>query len=143
MSDTTAAADPFRDVADMHRDKFGDLPARVRSLGPDRAAEFLEFRLKFLGEEFDELAEAAETGDAAGVVDALVDVCVVAVGTLHAFGVDPAEAWRRVHAANMAKRPGVKPGRPNPFGFPDLVKPAGWQAPDHSGNTGILAEVLP
>ena len=46
--------------------------------------------------------------------------------------------WDAVHAANMAKVVGVKPSRPNPLGVPDLIKPEGWTAPDHTGNHGIL-----
>ena len=46
------------------------------------------------------------------------------------------EAWNQVLSANMAKEPGVKPGRPNPFGLPDLLKPNGWIGPDHEGNHG-------
>ena len=32
----------------------------------------------------------------------------------------------------------VEEGRPNPLGLPDLTKPEDWEAPDHSGNYGIL-----
>jgi len=39
----------------------------------------------------------------------------------------------------MSKEVGIKEGRDNPLGLPDLVKPAGWLAPDHSGNHGDLA----
>lgn len=100
--------------------------------------EFLLFRLAFLEEE---LRETREATSAAEVVDGLVDLCVVAIGTLLALGVDAQEAWRRVHEANMAKTPGVNPTRANPFGLPDLVKPAGWQAPRHDDNTGLVSLV--
>jgi hypothetical protein len=42
----------------------------------------------------------------------------------------------------MAKEPGVKPGRPNRFGLPDLLKPAGWTPPSHEGNHGNLEKAL-
>ena len=35
------------------------------------------------------------------VVDGLIDLCVVAIGTLDALGVDPYRAWDEVHKANM------------------------------------------
>ena len=70
------------------------------------------------------------------IVDGLIDLCVFAIGTLDVFGVDADEAWNQVLSANMAKEPGVKPGRPNPFGLPDLLKPNGWIGPDHEGNHG-------
>ena len=42
----------------------------------------------------------------------------------------------------MNKEVGVKPGRPNPLGLPDLIKPADWVGPDHTNNTGILTRVF-
>jgi len=33
----------------------------------------------------------------------------------------------------------VKESRPNPLGLPDLIKPAGWVAPSHAANHGILS----
>jgi hypothetical protein len=42
----------------------------------------------------------------------------------------------------MAKSPGVKEGRPNPFGLPDLIKPEGWEAPNHEGNHGDIAKAF-
>ncbi len=41
----------------------------------------------------------------------------------------------------MAKERGIKPERPNPLGLPDLIKPAGWVAPSHADNHGLLTEV--
>ena len=38
--------------------------------------------------------------------------------------------------ANYDKEVGSKPGRPNPFGLPDLMKPDDWEAPSHEGNHG-------
>jgi len=42
----------------------------------------------------------------------------------------------------MSKKPGVKPGRPNPFGLPDLLKPSGWTPPTHEGNHGDFEKAL-
>ena len=41
----------------------------------------------------------------------------------------------------MAKQVGVKPGRPNPLGLPDLMKPEDWKAPSHEGNHGKLHDI--
>jgi len=103
---------------------------------PEKLKEFLEFRLKFLQEELDETRKAAAANDAEEIVDGLIDLCVVAIGTLDAFGVDAHAAWDEVLKANMAKEVGIKPERPNPLGLPDLMKPEGWQPPSHEGNTG-------
>ena len=65
-------------------------------------------------------------------------LCVVAIGTLDAFGVNAYEAWNQVLAANLNKEVGIKESRPNPYGLPDLIKPEGWTPPDHSGNYGKI-----
>ena len=108
-----------------------------------RLGKFLEFRLKFLQEELDETRAAAIIdGDPAEVVDGLIDLCVVAIGTLDAFGVDAQKAWEEVHTANMAKERGIKESRPNPLGLPDLIKPEGWKGPNHVDNTGCLRDAV-
>ena len=104
--------------------------------------KYLKFRLAMCKEELDETLDAIEAKDPEEIVDGLIDMCVFAIGTLDVFGVDPNEAWDRVYQANIAKSPGVKEGRPNPFGLPDLIKPEGWEAPSHEGNHGSLSNAL-
>ena len=123
-----------QDIADMHT-KYG-VNEKVRQFDKEKLEKFLEFRISFLQEELDELKD--NRGNPEEVVDALVDLCVVAIGTLDAFDVDAYAAWDRVHEANMAKDVGVKASRPNPLGLPDLIKPEGWTAPSHEGNHGIV-----
>jgi len=118
----------------MHT-KYG-VNEKVRQFDKEKLEKFLEFRISFLQEELDELKD--NRGNPEEVVDALVDLCVVAIGTLDAFDVDAYAAWDRVHEANMAKEVGVKASRPNPLGLPDLIKPEGWTAPSHEGNHGIV-----
>jgi predicted HAD superfamily Cof-like phosphohydrolase len=129
-----------QDIKDMHT-KFGVREA-TQKLSPNLLAEYLDFRIKFLQEELDETKNAVRNADAEEVVDGLIDLCVVAIGTLDAYGVDAEEAWNKVLIANMAKEVGVKESRPNPYGLPDLVKPEGWKAPSHHGNHGIIEKAL-
>lgn len=105
--------------------------------------KFLDFRIAFLEEELNE-TKAAATYDrnASEVVDGLIDLCVIAIGTLDAFGVDAQKAWEAVHDANMSKVVGVKESRPNPLGLPDLIKPEGWKGPEHHDNTGNLGNAV-
>lgn len=124
------------DLNEMHA-KFGFHDA-IDAMDPDKLKAMLVFRTKFLQEELDELKNAKSAED---VVDALVDLCVVAIGTLDAYNVHSQIAWDEVHLANMAKDRGIKPERPNPLGLPDLIKPEGWVAPSHEGNHGMLAEI--
>jgi hypothetical protein len=131
-----------KDINDMHT-KYGVRDA-VKNFDSVMLRQFLRFRVDFLREELNETEEAMESGkpiDCEEVVDGLIDLCVVAIGTLDAFGVDPYKAWNQVHAANMSKEVGIKEGRSNPLGLPDLCKPSGWEAPNHSGNHGLLKNI--
>ena len=133
------------DIEQMHT-KFG-VNEVVREFDGDKIRAFLEFRIRFLQEELDELQLAldrldggqignVEAGD--DIVDALVDLCVVSIGTMDALDVNSDLAWARVHEKNMQKQVGIKASRPNPLGLPDLIKPEGWEPPIHADNIGLL-----
>ena len=122
-----------KDINEMHH-KYG-VREVVNKFDANKLATYLEFRTNFLQEELNELKVAKNADDA---VDALIDLCVVAIGTLDAFDVNAYTAWDRVHAANMNKQVGIKESRPNPLGLPDLIKPEGWTAPTHADNGGLL-----
>ena len=130
-----------KDISDM-QDKFGT-KEWVKN-NPTKLREFMAFRLDFIEEEFEETMKAFFQSDPEEMVDGLIDLCVVAIGTLDAFGVDANEAWNKVLEANMSKEVGIKKERPNPLGLPDLAKPTmethgrDWVAPDHTGNHGVL-----
>ena len=125
-----------RDMNNMHA-KYG-VHKWVKN-NPDKLRKYLEFRINFLQEELDETQRAAFIyDDPEEIVDGLIDLCVVAIGTLDAFGVDANAAWDEVLKANMAKEVGIKPERPNPLGLPDLMKPEGWEPPSHEDNTGLF-----
>ena len=132
------------DITDMHR-KFEVhewVAKRIKAKDFDSLRAFLHFRLKFIKEELNETETAFTKGDPEEVVDGLIDIIVVALGTLDAFDVDTQEAWDQVYRANMSKKVGVKETRPNPLGLPDLIKPKGWTGPDHKGNVGLLGKTL-
>ena len=124
------------DINLMHQ-KYG-VHEWTKTASPFELKKFIEFRLDFIKEEYDETREAMVTEDAEEIVDGLIDLCVVAIGTLDALGINSINAWDAVLEANMAKDVGVKESRPNPLGLPDLIKPAGWTAPSHEGNHGII-----
>ena len=116
----------------------------VNNLDSAQLKAFLQFRINFLQEELDEMKKAATPNqpiDSEEVVDALIDLRVVAIGTLDLFDVNAYEAWDEVLEANMNKKVGIKETRPNPLGLPDLVKPKDWKAPDHTGNHGKLSGI--
>ena len=127
-----------KDISDMHA-KFG-VNDWFEKNKDDKVMmrEYLNFRLNMVREELDETCDAFTKGDPEEIVDGLIDLCVFAIGTLDVFGVDANKAWDTIYEANMAKSPGIKEGRPNPFGLPDLIKPEGWQGPSHEDNHGDL-----
>jgi phosphoribosyl-ATP pyrophosphohydrolase len=136
------SADLIHDMYMMHN-KFGVHEWFEKNKhDKDLMDKYLEFRLSMCKEELDETVAAYAAKDSEEVVDGLIDLVVFALGTLDVFGVDAKAAWDKVYEANMSKSPGIKPGRPNKFGLPDLVKPEGWQAPSHEGNHGHLPNVL-
>lgn len=130
------------DMNRMHK-KYGAHEA-VEKLDRAQLKAFLQFRINFLQEELDEMKQAATPNqpvDAEEVVDALIDLCVVAIGTLDLFKVNPYDAWNQVLMANLNKKVGIKESRPNPFGLPDLIKPEGWEPPSHKDNHGKLKDL--
>ena len=132
--------DWVEDMAHMHEHyKVHDWVEKNKD-NPELMKKLLKFRLDFLQEELNEAYGAMDADDAEEVVDAMIDLCVVAIGTLDIYRVDSHKAWNEILRANMAKEPGVKPSRPNPLGLPDLIKPEGWTGPDHTGNHGLFGK---
>ena len=130
---------PWMDIMEMH-DKYGVTEWCVKN--KKQLPELMKLRMRMLTEEYAETMNAYLEGDAEEVVDGLIDIIVIAIGTLDIASVDTRQAWCAVHKANMAKQVGVKPGRPNPLGLPDLIKPDGWTAPRHDDNLGDLPTIL-
>ena len=133
----------FKDMQDMHK-KYGVNKWMQAELQSDvdwrKINKFMQFRIGMMQEELDETKNAFEKKDAEEMVDGIIDLCVFAIGTLEVFGVDANKAWDEVYKANMSKEVGVKEGRPNPLGLPDLVKPEGWTGPNHEGNHGNISD---
>jgi predicted HAD superfamily Cof-like phosphohydrolase len=147
----------YDDVGDFHR-KF-DL-ATYRVAKPDMPDHgVLRFRSRFLVEEMAELLDAlGMPGPAASLrsievsiktvddtvlfvtqkdlnkaADALADIVYVALGTAHMMGLPFDAVWGEVQRANMAKEraSGDDDSRSLRKSALDVVKPAGWVAPNH------------
>ena len=136
------SADWVMDIADMHAKSGENDWQQFYKNDKELMQKYIAFRMAMIQEEVDETNAAIITGNPEEIVDGLIDMCVFAIGTLNVFGMDSQKAWDAVHKANMAKEPGVKESRPNPFGMPDLIKPEGWQGPSHEGNHGDLPNII-
>lgn len=136
--------DMAQDVVDFHVKygiNYGGPPRRL----PQQLHDFRVIR------GLEEVYEYRDATDLEKELDAQIDEIYIALGTLHLHGFTPemiAEAWRRVHAANMAKE------RSNPKnlgkyktvedgeagGWADIVKPKGWVGPNHSDLCGEVVK---
>lgn len=120
----------YVDVGEFHR-KF-DIPAfdpRKPCVFP--STEIVDYRMKFLEEELQELRDAVATNDLPEVLDALADLVYVVLGTAHYFNAPFAPIWVEVQRSNM-DRVKVSPENcpPEKKYRPDLViKPPDWSPP--------------
>ena len=115
----------LKDVSDFHS-RF-NVPQPKTPAMPDE--DMISFRLNFLREELTEIEDAILEEDMAGVLDGLVDIVYVALGTALIFGFDFDVAWDRVQTANMQKVAGRPSDRHGTF---DVTKPEGWTSPNLS-----------
>jgi predicted HAD superfamily Cof-like phosphohydrolase len=94
--------------------------------------EMLDQRIEHLYEEMSELGVAKAENDKAELVDALLDVVYIAIGTAILCGYDVQKHWDEIQRANMSKVRGMtKRGH----GF-DVCKPEGWIGPQHDNILG-------
>ncbi len=112
----------LKDVADFHT-KF-NVPQPRNPAFPD--ADMTSFRLNFLREELTEIEDAVIEEDLEKVLDGLIDIVYVALGTALVFGLDFDVGWNRVQYANMQKIAGLPTERHGQF---DVSKPVGWEPP--------------
>jgi predicted HAD superfamily Cof-like phosphohydrolase len=118
--------DILKDIDNFHK-KYGFEKNEKVDI-PDNN-ELINFRTAFLMEELAEYTNAITKKDAAGALDALVDIVYIALGTAWLFNLPFEKAWNEVQKANMSKiRAKDKTGkRGTKF---DVVKPKDWKAPN-------------
>lgn len=121
--------DIFGMVKEFH-EKF-NVPVNSKP-GPIAEEGTSDFRVEFLHEELREIEDGYFHDDMEAVLDGLVDLVYVALGTAHIHGFNFNEAFRRVHDANMRKIPASQATDSKRGYAGDIVKPPGWVAPDLS-----------
>jgi predicted HAD superfamily Cof-like phosphohydrolase len=122
----TNKTDILKDIDNFHK-KYGFEKNEKIDI-PDNS-ELINFRTAFLMEELAEYTNAITKKDAAGALDALVDIVYIALGTAWLFNLPFEKAWNEVQKANMSKiRAKDKTGkRGTKF---DVIKPKDWKAPN-------------
>ena len=122
----TNKTDILKDIDNFHK-KYGFEKNEKIDI-PDNN-ELINFRTAFLMEELAEYTNAITKKDAAGALDALVDIVYIALGTAWLFNLPFEKAWNEVQKANMSKiRAKDKTGkRGTKF---DVIKPKDWKAPN-------------
>ncbi len=131
-----------------HPDHFADLAAfHDRFRMPHQAFPtiledaLMDFRLKFLIEELEEIKEGVAEDNLTKIADGLVDLVYVAIGTAELMGLPWDVLWMAVQQANMQKVRSEGDGHGDTgrdWQF-DVVKPDGWKPPDV---TGILSTFM-
>ena len=126
LFNSVSKVDLLKDIDNFHK-KYGF--EKNEKVGIPDDNELVNFRTSFLMEELAEYTNAITKKDAAGALDALVDIVYIALGTAWLFNLPFAKAWTEVQKANMSKiRAKDKTGkRGTSF---DVVKPKDWKAPN-------------
>ena len=118
----------FQAITEFH-EKYG-------LTGPEQPSvlenDLANFRIEFMSEEWEEYCDAHAIDDLEGMLDALVDLVYVALGTAYLHGFDFNEAFKRVHEANMKKVRAERQDESKRGSSYDVVKPDGWTPPDLS-----------
>lgn len=121
----------YEDVLEFHA-VHGILP-ELDQVPALPAPDVVEFRLRFLREETQEIADAHAAGDLVKFLDGLLDLVYVAHGTAVLAGVSPAlwqALWDQVQLANLCKRRAASAAESKRGHALDVVKPPGWVSPE-------------
>ncbi len=91
--------------------------------------EQFKMYLGLIEEEYKELKEAINNHDQLETLDALIDILVVTIGTIHSAGYDAEGAWKEVMNTNFAKID-KETGKVRKREDGKVLKPIGWTPPD-------------
>lgn len=101
--------------------------------------EQFKLYLSLIEEEFKELQVAVNNSDQVETLDALIDILVVTIGSIHSMGSDAEGAWKEVMSTNFAKID-KDTGKVRKREDGKVLKPTGWEPPNlkpfqHKSNT--------
>ena len=113
---------PFRD-----QEKF--MKACDQTVGGEFDLAQFKMYLGLIQEEYKELQVAIENNDQLETLDALIDILVVTIGTIHSMGSDAEGAWKEVMMTNFAKID-KDTGKVRKREDGKVLKPVGWVPPN-------------
>jgi predicted HAD superfamily Cof-like phosphohydrolase len=91
--------------------------------------EQFKLYLSLIEEEFKELQVAVNNTDQLETLDALIDILVVTIGSIHSMGADAEGAWKEVMSTNFAKID-KDTGKVRKREDGKVLKPVGWEPPN-------------
>ena len=91
--------------------------------------EQFKLYLSLIEEEFKELQVAVNNTDQLETLDALIDILVVTIGSIHSMGADAEGAWKEVMSTNFAKID-KDTGKVRKREDGKVLKPVGWTPPE-------------
>jgi predicted HAD superfamily Cof-like phosphohydrolase len=91
--------------------------------------EQFKLYLSLIEEEFKELQVAINNTDQLETLDALIDILVVTIGSIHSMGADAEGAWKEVMSTNFAKID-KDTGKVRKREDGKVLKPVGWEPPN-------------
>lgn len=89
-------------MTNVFTDQASFMTASDQTVGEYNEAQY-KLYLNLIREEFNELQVAIDDNDKVEQLDALLDMQVVILGSLHSLGVDAIGAWNEVIRSNMSK----------------------------------------
>jgi predicted HAD superfamily Cof-like phosphohydrolase len=115
-------------MTNAFRDQEKFMKASDQTVGAWNEDQFKMY-LKLIEEEAKELSEALAASDKVETLDALIDILVVTIGTIHSMGADAEGAWKEVMSTNFAKID-HETGKVRKREDGKVLKPIGWTPPD-------------
>jgi predicted HAD superfamily Cof-like phosphohydrolase len=116
-------------MTNAFRDQEKFMKACDQTAGGEFDLAQFKMYLGLIQEEFKELQVAVENNDQLETLDALIDILVVTIGTIHSMGADAEGAWKEVMSTNFAKID-KDTGKVRKREDGKVLKPIGWVAPD-------------
>jgi predicted HAD superfamily Cof-like phosphohydrolase len=116
-------------MTNAFRDQEKFMKACDQTAGGEFDLAQFKMYLGLIEEEFKELQVAVENNDQLETLDALIDILVVTIGTIHSMGADAEGAWKEVMSTNFAKID-KDTGKVRKREDGKVLKPIGWVAPD-------------